>query len=133
MSATCQVAVTTRLARALADHASAPRAPLGSLEVVLVLDPPALVVSRGCQPLLVIELLPNAAAWRELPARTRAYAERGVQELWIVPPGAEQIEVRRRLRTGGFGPSVFYMAGERLSSPSLLHFELEVASLFTQA
>lgn len=76
-------------------------------------------------PDLVVEILSESTAYRDLVKKKKLYAAYGVREYWIVDPNEKQIEVYA-LKEKEFLLQQTYKKNETLSSPLLpgLHLDL---------
>ncbi len=80
-------------------------------------------------PDLVVEILSPSTAGRDRTVKQVLYAQHGVNEYWIVDPGAHTIEV---LRPGeqGLETVATYGEGDTLTSPILPGFSIPVDEVF---
>lgn len=83
---------------------------------------------RGA-PDLVIEILSEATAYRDLVKKKRLYAKHGVKEYWIVDPGEKTVEIYS-LKEGVFVITQSYTEKDVLKSPMLLGLEINLTKVF---
>lgn len=83
---------------------------------------------RGA-PDLVIEILSEATAYRDLVKKKRLYAKQGVKEYWIVDPGEKTVEIYS-LKEGVFVITQSYTEKDVLKSPMLLGLEINLTKVF---
>lgn len=143
--------VVLRLGRYLDSYAEASgmgQAFLAPLDVVLRAERPAIVVQPDVffvdrdhlaiigethiagAPTLVVEVLSPSTARLDTVYKHDLYARHGVAEYWIVPSEFDRVEVLRLGPEGRYGRPELYLLGDRLTSPLLPGFALDVASLF---
>lgn len=83
-------------------------------------------------PDLVVEVR-SPGTWRfDVGVKRRVYEAAGTAELWLVDPARGTLTVARQLVAGrpGFGVPVVLGWRDRVTSPLLVGFEVEVAELF---
>jgi Uma2 family endonuclease len=80
-------------------------------------------------PDLVIEILSESTAYRDLIQKKKLYSRVGVKEFWIVIPGEESIEVYI-LKDNTFLLHRTYTKNEILESPYLKGFKIELKGIF---
>lgn len=105
-----------------------------------VLQPDILFISRGREniigekniqapPDLVIEILSEATAYRDLVKKKRLYARFGVKEYWIVDPDEKTIEIYRLQGTEFVRVSAF-SENDSLESPLLPGLRIDLSQVF---
>lgn len=80
-------------------------------------------------PDLVIEIISENNAYRDLVQKKRLYAKYGVKEYWIVIPEEETIEIYI-LRDGAYTLHKTFNKEDVLESPYLVNFKLKLSSVF---
>lgn len=80
-------------------------------------------------PDLVIEIISEDTAYRDLIQKKKLYARFGVKEYWIVIPGEELIEVYV-LKDNTYMVYKTFNKNETLESPYLKNFKIELKSIF---
>lgn len=80
-------------------------------------------------PDLVVEVLSPGTAQRDVGRKRDLYEAHGVREYWIVDTEARTVEVLQ-LRAGRYERAALHGAGDRLRSPLLGEFEMDVADAF---
>ncbi len=83
---------------------------------------------RGA-PDLVVEILSESTAYRDLVQKKRLYARFGVKEYWIVDPGEQSIELFA-LKKSKLLSVDSYSLNDDLESPLLKDFKLSLADIF---
>jgi Uma2 family endonuclease len=81
-------------------------------------------------PDLVVEVLSPSNARKDAIRKRALYERFGVAEFWIVPLHEDRIEVMRLGPDGKYGAPLLFQLGDRLTSPNLPGFELDVATIF---
>jgi len=82
-------------------------------------------------PCLVIEILSEGTAYRDLVQKKRLYAKFGVKEYWIVDPGEELIEVYTlKEDSNTYTLLSTYTKEDTLSSPYLQGLKIELKGIF---
>ena len=81
-------------------------------------------------PDLVVEILSPSNARLDTVRKKALYARYAVPELWIVSDEQDQLEVYRLGPDGAYGRPELYLPGDRLESPLLPNFTLDVAAIF---
>jgi len=103
-----------------------PRA--GDEETVTVVQPDLVVVcdpakldERGCKgaPDLVVEILSDSTAGRDLSEKRALYERHGVREYWVVNPWENTIAAHRLDSKGEFAPPRHYIHTEAIETPVL--------------
>ena len=84
--------------------------------------PPLVSGALDVVPDLVIEVLSPATRINDLGPKPQIYLAAGVRELWLVDPETAEVTVT--------GPAGSQGVGDRLASPLLPHFEIELDRLF---
>ncbi len=99
-------------------------------DICVICDPKKLD-SAGCigAPDLVVEILSPGNNRKELSLKFDIYEESGVKEYWIVYP-IEQSIIIYNLEAGKFKASKPFTAGDIVSSPTILGFQLNLTLLF---
>lgn len=80
-------------------------------------------------PDLVIEIISEDTAYRDLIQKKKLYARFGVKEYWIVIPGEELIEVYV-LKDNAYMVYKTFNKNETLESPYLKNLKIELKSIF---
>ena len=80
-------------------------------------------------PDLVIEVLSPSNAYYDLTHKKTIYAERGVEEYWIVDPKDETIEIFRR-NGERFQSEAFFRNQEIMKSPTFSGFSMKLDEVF---
>ncbi len=80
-------------------------------------------------PDVVIEIISEGSAYRDLVQKKKLYAKFGVKEYWIVIPGEELIEVYI-LRDKVYVLHKTYSKNETLESPCLRNLKIELKGIF---
>ncbi len=80
-------------------------------------------------PDLVIEILSESTAYRDLVQKKKLYSRFGVKEFWIVIPGEESIEIYI-LKDNTYLLYRTYSKHEILESPYLKGFKIELKGIF---
>ena len=80
-------------------------------------------------PDLVIEILSESTAYRDLVQKKKLYARFGVKEFWIVDPGEETIEIYI-LKDNAYLLNRTCTKNETLESPYLKGFKVELKGIF---
>ncbi|MBA7664833.1 hypothetical protein ES703_72897 [subsurface metagenome] len=80
-------------------------------------------------PDLIVEVLSESSAYRDLVRKKKLYAQFGVREYWIVDPGEKSIEIYS-LRSKKFFLFHSYSTVDILKSPLLSGFKLELKAVF---
>lgn len=83
---------------------------------------------RGA-PDLVIEILSEATAYRDLVKKKRLYAKHGVKEYWIIDPEEKTVEIYS-LKEGVFVITQSFTEKDVLKSPMLLGLEINLTKVF---
>ncbi len=83
---------------------------------------------RGA-PDLVIEILSEATAYRDLVKKKRLYAKHGVKEYWIVDPEEKTVEIYS-LKEDVFVITQSFTEKDVLKSPMLLGLEIKLIKVF---
>lgn len=83
---------------------------------------------RGA-PDLVIEILSEATAYRDLVKKKRLYAKHGVKEYWIIDPEEKTVEIYS-LKEGVFVVTQSFTEKDVLKSPMLLGLEINLTKVF---
>ncbi|GAH56371.1 unnamed protein product, partial [marine sediment metagenome] len=81
-------------------------------------------------PHLVVEILSEATAYRDLIRKKKLYARFGVREYWIVDPGEKRVEVYS-LTAKEFDLSRSFSENDYLESPLLTALKIELSSVFS--
>ena len=81
-------------------------------------------------PNLVVEILSPSTAKLDAGRKRLLYAQYGVQEMWLILPEYDQIEVLRLTEAGAFTKPVVYEIGDVLTTPLMPGVELILADLF---
>jgi len=87
---------------------------------------------RGCcgAPDLVIEILSPGNSSHEVKTKFELYQESGVKEYWLVNPIEENLVVFVLNKEGKFDGARMYASGDKLSSPAVNGFQIEVSDIF---
>lgn len=80
-------------------------------------------------PDLVVEVLSESTAYRDLVKKKRVYAKFGVKEYWIVDPDEKIAEIFT-LREGEFTSTKKYSEKDTLESPLLAGLKIKLADVF---
>jgi len=80
-------------------------------------------------PDLVIEIISESTAYRDLVQKKKLYARFGVKEYWIVPPEASSVEVYT-LKDNTFSLQTTYGRDDTLRSPLLQKLGIELKKIF---
>ena len=83
---------------------------------------------RGA-PDLIVEILSEATADRDLVKKKKLYAKFGVREYWIVDPGERRVEIYS-LKGREFSLHHTYLVNDTLESPLLSGFKIGLDSVF---
>ncbi|MBU1487884.1 Uma2 family endonuclease [bacterium] len=81
-------------------------------------------------PCLVIEILSESTAYRDLVLKKRLYAKFGVKEYWIVDPGEELVEVYALRKNNVYALLNTYAKEDTLSSPCLCGLKIDLRGIF---
>lgn len=84
---------------------------------------------RGA-PDLVVEILSPSTAARDKTRKRDLYARHGIKEFWLVDAAARTITVMQ-LGDGGFDVAASYGKGQRLTSPTLPGFAVDLNDLLS--
>lgn len=84
-------------------------------------------------PDLVAEVASPSSTRIDAITKRRLYARYGVPEYWLVSLDAEQIAVHLADEAGHYGKPSLYKPGDRLTTPRLPGFALDVAAFFAGA
>ena len=90
-------------------------------DIVVVCDPSKLD-EKGCMgaPDLIVEVMSESTAYRDLGQKLLLYARHGVREYWIVNPAGKSVTVHLRdEKEGGFGKPLFFNHTDRLNATAL--------------
>ena len=80
-------------------------------------------------PDLVIEIISESTAYRDLVQKKRLYARFGVKEYWIMIPGERSVEVYI-IEDLAFALFKVFNAGDTLCSPFLKGFDINLEAIF---
>ncbi len=80
-------------------------------------------------PDLVIEIISENTAYRDLVQKKKLYARFGVKEYWIVIPGEELVEIYT-LKDNSYTLYKSYNKDDTLESPYLKHLKIELKNIF---
>ena len=80
-------------------------------------------------PDLIVEIRSDSTAERDETLKRQLYAERGVQEYWLVDPDAATIAVLL-LRGDAYAEETVYSMGQTLTSPTLAGFSVNLDEIF---
>jgi Uma2 family endonuclease len=80
-------------------------------------------------PDLVVEVLSPSNAYYDLTHKKTIYAERGVEEYWIVDPKNETVEIFRR-EGNRFQSEAFFKDQDILNSPMFPDFSMKLSEVF---
>ena len=80
-------------------------------------------------PDMVIEILSESTAYRDLVQKKRLYARFGVREYWIVDPGEEFVEIYC-LKDNVYALWKSFSKNETLESPMFPDFRIELTTIF---
>lgn len=80
-------------------------------------------------PDLVVEILSPSNALIDRGVKKEVYARHGVEELWLIDPGVEEVQVFR-LRDNADTPVAVLRAPARLTTPLLPGLDIPVARVF---
>ena len=81
-------------------------------------------------PDLVVEILSETTAYRDLIQKKKLYARFGVREYWIVDPGEKRVEIYS-LSEGQFALSQNFEQHDSLDSPLLAQLKINLSSVFS--
>ena len=81
-------------------------------------------------PCLVIEILSESTAYRDLVLKKRLYAKFGVKEYWIVDPGEELVEVYTLKENNIYALLNTYIKEDTLSSSYLQGLKIDLRGIF---
>lgn len=90
-------------------------------------------VNIQAPPDLVVEVLSPSNARLDTMRKTPLYERFGVAELWIVSQEVDRIDVLRLDAAGRYERPRTYLPGDKLETPLLPGFQLDVAELFEAA
>lgn len=80
-------------------------------------------------PDLIVEILSESSAYRDLVKKKKIYASFGVKEYWIVDPEEKTVEIYL-LGNNAFTLSKRFNENDILSSPLLTRLEIDLAQIF---
>jgi Uma2 family endonuclease len=103
-------------------------------DIVVVLNPSLTILTEaGAEgaPDFVVEILSPKTARLDRDHKRGVYARCGVQELWVIGPDSQTIEVFN-LPQNAERPFVIHDAGARFSSPLFPELEFDAAKIFAR-
>jgi Uma2 family endonuclease len=115
-----------------------PRKSKEDKDIITVLQPDICVIcdpskldDRGCigAPDIVVEILAPGNNSKELKNKFEIYEESGISEYWVVSPQDQTFAVYR-LEAGSYQSSRLMVAGDIVTSTTLLGFTLNLSELF---
>lgn len=100
-------------------------------DISVVCDPKKLD-DRGCRgaPDLIVEILSESTASKDLNEKLRLYLRHGVREYWVVDLWSRTISVHLLQADGRYGPVALYNATDKLPSTVLDGFVVDLENAF---